>query len=247
MKSSHTGNRYTDGEDDLGLEDVEDFSSEYYENQPGDVLSSSTSLRRSRKWSNRGLVMVTVGALSALVIAASVMYGGKNKADGAKSSLNLSPSRAPTVDPPVTLGPTHDTIEAFIATLVGAEVLNDPASLASKALKLLEDTHNDELFGNARLQQRFALACLWLDTLGAEWTNKQGWFSASDECAWHGVECKNHRLIALNLTDNGLVGVVPMEIKFLKPTLLALELSNNELINEGEQLAWMGELTNLRK
>ena len=245
MKSSYTGNRYTDGDDDLALEDVEDFSSEYYETQPGDVISSSTSMRRTRKWSNWSLVLLAVSALSVIVISASVMYGGKNNK---KSQLqNVSPSRAPTVDPPVSLGPTHDTVEAFIATLVGTKVLSDPTSLASKALKLLEDTHIEELFGNARLQQRFALACLWLNTFGAGWKNKQGWFSASDECAWHGVECKNHRLIALNLTDNGLVGVVPMEIKYLKPTLLSLEFSNNELINEGEELAWMGELTNLRK
>lgn len=236
MRNSYAGNRYTDGDENLAMEDVEDYSSEYYENKPGDAISSSTSHRRSRKVSNLTLILIAVGALSAVLIGSIVIYSG-----GAKDA------QSPSNDSALSLGETNQKIKDFIATLVGTKVLQDPDSLASKALKFLQETHNDALYGNARLQQRFSLACVFLSTFGDGWKNKKGWFSDSDECTWHGVECRNSKLIALNLTDNGLMGQVPMEIQFLHPTLLALELADNEVVNEGEELAWMGKLTNLRK
>ena len=84
-------------------------------------------------------------------------------------------------------------------------------------------------------------------TKDSPWINANDWMSTKDECGWYGVECKQHKLVALNLTANGLEGLVPWEITFLKDHLLSLELASNDLVNEGQELAWMGELTKLRK
>lgn len=259
MINSYAGNLYTDGEEDKGMQDVEDYSSDYYENQAGDVISNSTNHRRRarRNKTNLALIVITVGVFLVVVGAAVALLGGgesnaTSRGSGSDNSPLLdgnenmnSPTRSPTLSS-TTLGPTHESIEDFITTLVGAQALQDPNSLASQALRWLEATHDVDRFGNMRLQQRFALACLYLSTSTPGWKKKEGWFTGVDECTWYGVECKNHKLIALNLTDNGLEGLVPMEIKFLKDHLLALELANNDLANQGDELAWMGELTNLR-
>jgi hypothetical protein len=229
------GNRYTDGDGDNGMEDVEDFSSEYYENQPGDIISNATRHQRTRRISNKGLTLLTVISLMILVGSIIAIYGGGAK----KGQAALQSSPAPTA-------PTD--IEAFVTTLVGAEVLQDPDSLASKALEWLEETHDEENFDNERLQQRFALACLYLSTSSQGWKNKHGWLNRGNECNWYGVLCKHQKLFALNLTDNGLDGTVPMEIRFLRPSLEALVLSRNiDLVNKGSGLAWLGKLTQLRK
>lgn len=245
--------RYNDEDNDLNLQDVEDYGADYYENQPGDAISNSTSHRRSRRKNRVALGLLVVGTI--LVIGGIIFAIVGNNEERA-SSLNVqapAPTLAPVAAPEgqgtdSSLGPTHSTIYGFIVTLVGKDVLKDTNSLAYRALSWLEETHDDERFGNERLQQRFALACLYLSTTQkSNWINSDGWMTESDECEWYGTECKHHRLIALNLTANGLEGLVPWEISFLKPTLLSLELSRNNLLNEGQELAWMGELTNLRK
>jgi len=250
---------YTDNNNDLNLRDVEDYSDEYYENQPGDAISTSTNHRRTRKKNPLALGLLAIGTL--LVIGGIIFAVlGKNKERASSKSASASaPEQAPVPTAPLspapaagkneaiaTLEPTHSTIYDFIATLVGETILQDTNSLAYRALSWLE-TQKDQSLGNARLQQRFALACLYLSTTQkSSWVNSDGWMSESDECTWYGIECKHHRLISLNLTDNGLEGLVPWEISFLKPNLLSLELSRNHILNEGQELAWIGQLTNLR-
>jgi hypothetical protein len=69
-----------------------------------------------------------------------------------------------------------------------------------------------------------------------------------EECTWYGVGCENGNLITtLNMAGNGLVGLIPDEITLLSETLLSLELSDNDLVNTNEELAWIGELTKLSK
>ncbi len=241
--------RYSDEDNDLNLQDVEEYSVDYYENKPGDEISNGTNHSRARK---RSPIVLGILALGTLLVIGGILFAMIGKKEERASRLNVPapapvPTLAPANEPLGTLGPTHRTIYSFIATLVGETVLKDTNSLAYRALSWLEDTHDDERFGNERLQQRFALACIYLSTTQkSNWTNSNGWMSELDECSWYGIECKHHHIISLNLTANGLEGLVPWEISFLKSTLLALELSKNNILNEGQELAWIGQLTNLR-
>jgi hypothetical protein len=249
----------------MGMEDVDDYTSDYYENQPGDVISSTTSHRRTRKKNPVALTLLAVGTLMVIGGIGFAVLGKEEEMSNSSMANNSSPkpptfeagpTQAPveapthTVEAPVTLGPTHETIYDFVLSLVGDTALLDENSLASRALTWMEGTHDPDRFGNQRLQQRFSLACLHMATTqdDSKWINESGWMSQQNECDWYGVECKHHKLIALNLTANGLEGLIPWEITFLKDHLLSLELASNDLlVNEGSELAWMGELTNLRK
>lgn len=251
------GSRYTDDEGGAdSMHEVEDYTSDYYETQPGDTISSTTNLRRARKKNFTALGLLALGTV--LVIGG---IGIAMKNSGSKSSsmaatrppadFVASPTKAPSSwdhQETETLGPTHSSLYGFVASLVGEQKLKDENSLAFKALTFLEETHDESRFGNMRLTQRFALACVYLaTTVDGDWDNTKGWMSQEDECVWHGVSCKMHEVVALNLTDNGLHGLIPWEITLLKDSLLALDVSNNHISNEGSELAWIGELTKLRK
>jgi hypothetical protein len=136
----------------------------------------------------------------------------------------------------------------FLSSLLGEQALLDTESIAYSAFTWLMGNTDLRTYNETTLQQRFAMACLHLSTnQDATWEEDDGWMTDSDECFWFGVDCKDGFLMNLNLTDNGLEGLVPDEITLLSDSLLELELSENDLVNENEQLAWIGELTNLSK
>ncbi|KAH8070117.1 hypothetical protein JL721_5341 [Aureococcus anophagefferens] len=64
--------------------------------------------------------------------------------------------------------------------------------------------------GAAASQQRATLLELYDATGGSGWANASGWATAAaDECAWHGVTCAGGRVVALDLVENGLDGLLP--------------------------------------
>jgi hypothetical protein len=249
---------YSDEDNDPNMQDVEDYTADYYENQPGDVISKATKHRRVRKKSPLAIGLLVMGTV---LVIGGVLYAMIGNKQERSSQMNLSepeptmpPAPKPTAPPKAaqdsnpTVAPTHTAIYNYIATLVGEKVLKDTKSLAYQAMSWLEDTHDAKEYDDSRLKQRFALACLYLSTTQkTNWTNSDGWMSTKSECLWYGVTCSNKKLVALNLTANGLKGLVPWEISLLKSSLLSLTLSRNDLLNEGQELAWLGELTNLRK
>lgn len=254
------GRRYND-DNDSNLQEVEDYTSDYYENQPGDVISNATKHRRVRKKNPTALGLLLLGTV---LVLGGIIFAMIGKSEERSSPLNVPepvPTQPPTaesttlpppteavVDAIVTMAPTHTAIYDYIVTLVGEAVLKDTTSLAYRALSWLEETHDAKDYENDRLKQRFALACLYFSTTtqSSQWINSDSWMSMKSECLWYGVQCSDHKLVALNLTANGLEGLVPWEITLLNSNLLSLTLSQNDLLNGGEELAWIGELTNLR-
>lgn len=280
------GSRYTDHRSEE-MQDVEDYNSDYYENQPGDIISNATRHRRTRKNKAYALALLSVGTVLIVGGIGFALYGKEEEHMSKQQPQNFddsfptraptfvaSPTKSPVQEPQVTLenptitsegeadlstptpsaapvstAPTHSSLYDFISSLVGDVALQDPDTLAFRALDFLKQTHDESRFSNTRLQQRFALACLHLATTSEEsnWVNQDGWMTDIDECTWYGVDCKQHKVVALNFTSNGLQGLIPWEITLLKEHLVSLELANNDLANEGHELAWIGELTNLRK
>ncbi len=82
--------------------------------------------------------------------------------------------------------------------------------------------------------ERAALESLYDDTNGSEWSNK--WDKNApkgSECSWDGVICSTDgkNVIAIDLSDNNLVGNIPPAIKDLSK-LTGLNLSDNNLIGD---------------
>lgn len=66
---------------------------------------------------------------------------------------------------------------------------------------------------------------------GESWANNHLWMSDDPICAWYGVTCigeseDDHGVLALNLTQNDMRGVLPPET-FILPSLVVLDVSDN--------------------
>jgi hypothetical protein len=107
------------------------------------------------------------------------------------------------------------------------------------------------------MRQRYALACIFIATNAVEtiygasapssWTNSSFWMTPASECWWFGITCDIlGQVTAIDLRMNGMTGSIPNEIILLSETLSHLDLSHNNIYNEGANLEWMGKLTNLR-
>ena len=73
-----------------------------------------------------------------------------------------------------------------------------------------------------------ALVSLYQGTGGATWTNRTGWLSDPNPCAWYGVSCFEGKVVALDLFANNLTGELPLDIGGF-PDLKTLTLNDNPL------------------
>jgi Leucine-rich repeat (LRR) protein len=126
----------------------------------------------------------------------------------------------------------------------------------NQALNWIMDTNAMSAYSSSKILQRFVLACLYLTTNDVinlytdptltSWKNQDGWLTESDECSWFGIQCdKNGYVVAIRLEQNNLSGSFPAEIALLQNSLLHLDISGNMVHNEGEDLRWIGNLTQL--
>ncbi len=96
----------------------------------------------------------------------------------------------------------------------------------------------------AKDAERDALAALYEDTDGDNWTNNRNWLSNAELDSWHGVTTdRNGRVVELDLSENELNGTIPPELGSLLH-LEELDLSNNQL--SGTIPIDLGNLTNLK-
>eukprot|EP00549_Striatella_unipunctata_P025599 CAMPEP_0118685394 /NCGR_PEP_ID=MMETSP0800-20121206/7216_1 /TAXON_ID=210618 ORGANISM="Striatella unipunctata, Strain CCMP2910" /NCGR_SAMPLE_ID=MMETSP0800 /ASSEMBLY_ACC=CAM_ASM_000638 /LENGTH=651 /DNA_ID=CAMNT_0006582289 /DNA_START=196 /DNA_END=2151 /DNA_ORIENTATION=+ len=97
--------------------------------------------------------------------------------------------------------------------------------------------------GGTIMTLKYALATLFYSThnetagLKAEelWKNSTNWLDSDDICVWHGVKCmaatiQDHKVFRLNLTANGLSGSLPLELVLLQDHIVALDLTNNNIM-----------------
>lgn len=121
------------------------------------------------------------------------------------------------------------------------DVLDDPDSPQGRSLKWLSDggkeTENLEV-----ARTRFSLATIYYSTnfvqhdsgASSAWYQQSNWMSSDTVCLWHGVICMEEesvlgRVQALNLSSNGLAGVLPQEIGLLMLDIRSLDLGNNAI------------------
>ncbi|MFN8491644.1 MAG: Ig-like domain-containing protein [Caldilineaceae bacterium] len=87
-----------------------------------------------------------------------------------------------------------------------------------------------------------ALASLFYQANGIEWTNRTGWEQTNTPCSWFGVTCTNGHVTALNLVNNNVTGFLPQALGDLSE-LTSLQLNGNQLI--GTIPATLGKLSKL--
>ena len=113
-------------------------------------------------------------------------------------------------------------------------------------LWLLEDLPEAEQVYPVGAQQqkkvltRFAMATFYLSLAGLEWNSTDNWMSKAHICSWYpgtSSQCDaNQNVVELSLSNNGLRGNVPPEIRYLDH-LTTLDLSDNH-INGSLPFSW---------
>ncbi|MDO5969779.1 immunoglobulin domain-containing protein [Flavivirga aquimarina] len=76
--------------------------------------------------------------------------------------------------------------------------------------------------------ERDALVALYNTTDGANWTNNTNWNTTADVCDWYGVTVTDGNVISINLTNNNLIGNIPLSMGSLS-LLTTLNLDLNQL------------------
>lgn len=115
------------------------------------------------------------------------------------------------------------------------------------ALEWLSRTDPAQLdLNDPRIHTRYALAVFYFSNraeadheagqryLLPEWDNHDKWMTGVDVCYWYGIECdvtgdNNQKdVVGWNMTNNGLQGRIPSELKALS-NLVSLDLSSNQM------------------
>jgi hypothetical protein len=221
--------------------------------------------RRRRTVALAGCLLV-VASLTALILGLT-LYGTGGHPMSVNSATGPGESQAPVASPPPsTPQPTSQTLFMFLQqrSLYDGSELEDNTSYQYKAYVWLESTSYAQL-PEWRILQRFTLACiyyatfqvrtLFTDTLYGNnvdippWNNTENWLSSNNECTWFGILCNDHqRVREVELYSNSLTGSFPPEVVHFKNSLIALDLYDNAIWNEGDQgNAWLQNLTNLGK
>jgi hypothetical protein len=185
------------------------------------------------------------------------------------------PVQMPTL-PPV-MPPTSPPVAASVASrlqpylIQGGNEFTDPTSYQSCALARVEQQVGVDSFTDAKLTQYYALYCIFCSTNGQanlitdtdskfenvtvlpQWTVSTGWTdTATDPCSpWHGIVCVNDQVTELNLAENFLTGLWPVEIIMLASdgprstgagALTKIDLFNNEYLFNNFDNSWMSLL-----
>lgn len=87
-----------------------------------------------------------------------------------------------------------------------------------------------------------ALALLYNNTNGPNWSDNTNWVSNNTPCEWYGVTCEDDQVTMLDLAENELSGQLPAQLGNLT-ALEELRLNGNNL--SGNIPAEFGDLSNL--
>merc|ERR1712176_155407 len=78
---------------------------------------------------------------------------------------------------------------------------------------------------------------------GTSWDRGDGWLSDSFECDWWGVDCYDSQIQKIELVDNDLHGMLPIEMIVTFEDLRSLSLRRNTI--NGTLPTELGSMTNL--
>lgn len=178
----------------------------------------------------------------------------------------LAPTRAPPTAPP-TQAPTELSLLQLLQkeSLGDGSELLDATSYQHQAMVWLETTVDHEAISDEAILQKFALACIYYSTYQKRtlytdavygydatppgWNRTDNWLTPEPECTWFGILCGNDgKVNDIELYSNSLTGSFPPEVVYLKESLVALDLYDNVIWNQGDPgHSWLEQMTNLGK
>lgn len=239
-----------------------DTSTEQEPQHTSDIVHASTAMvvehddeKRTVVETKRKTVFLVMVVLLILLISGAVVGGvcGTGICVGRRSnSVGDANPEIATVAP--SINPTAAFIASYINNVsLAARFIRYPASATAtaeeKALQWVieEDAVTYSMSDAAsrqRLVQRYALAAVWFNSGGESWSETAGWLASLMECTWYGVKCDtSHRLIALDLSANGLAGLLAPDLCLLEK-MSDLQLSQNTL--RGPMPSSIGNCRNLK-
>ena len=237
---------------DLQLEDVEDYTSDYdvgYPSAENDIRKDSVTASGSRRSACMSIICQNkkIAVLLGLVLLITagiigVAFTGGDSGDGTHSPIILiDPS---SLDVAVTGPLMRDLLDMYDRHDM------DPADLDPKAgdstpqrrafFWLAHDQKGNGNIGHRSKMQRYAMAVFYYSTNDVAnryeenpkpWVTANLWMTRSHVCDWQGVICNEEQHITgIDMERNYLTGLLPMEIKILSEKLTELNLASN-LIN----------------
>jgi hypothetical protein len=129
----------------------------------------------------------------------------------------LAPSSTATDTPAPTAPPTATATPAALPVPVQPSPNVTPSAL-----------FDCQTVSQIPLAECHSLVQLYQDTNGAGWLNQAGWLATPLPCEWHGVSCRDGRVVGLDLSSNGLNGFIPPRLGELV-ALESLALNVNTL------------------
>jgi len=165
-----------------------------------------------------------LGALGGGGYAIAQLFTGSGEDSDISSSIENTP---PDSSAPLS---REDAIKNRLRSISDLTLLNDESSPQAQAQDWIinEDVTTDP--DDDMLVQKYVLAVLYLSLHGSGWTSNSSWMDANtSECEWFGVHCTEHGHVkSLELSNNNVIGVFPIEVKFLE-SLENLMLKDNFL------------------
>jgi hypothetical protein len=194
----------------------------------------------SEKRLKRVFYLLVLSIIGVVVVAVAV---GVSRDDGASPEATVEPTTVAADLTPMPDVSLQDQLTILREGLQGNPITvgyldlipTDAESLKGKFSNQDEDTvvraaswlvHEDPLDQADQLLARFALAVIYLQTGGADWTNSINWLSGESICVWYGVRCGDpgqpsdhflaEKVRELDLKGNNLVGQFPESIAILR-------------------------------
>jgi len=176
-----------------------------------------------------------------------------------------TPAPVPAATPPPTEAPTTapatSDVRAIVApvALQGGAEWADAEAYQAKAITWLETDAFSQGLSDARIQQRYALACIYYATYAVRtiytvveprgWIDSTGWIEGADECSWFGLTCNaNSEVEKIVLASNRITGSFPAETTIMASSITRMDIFRNSVYNTGvEGNAWLGQLVNLKE
>ena len=237
----------------------------------GQVYFSEKQSRFHCMRHNRIAISAVVLVVLAILLSFSLGVDLGEREGEADANKNIgSPQRPPTTPPADDGLERYNNLFSQILDwgFTPRTVLEDVSSSPARALHWL--SYGDTLTMNSNqnsmsletTRTRFTLATLYYSTQNtsfqgnlwtkSSWVDETNWLSAYPVCEWYGVSCLQDEfgdgslglVQSLNLSGNGLQGLLPNELGLLQLDVRILDLGGNEIRGTiPENLAVLGNLS----
>lgn len=232
--------------EEMNLHDVEDYSSEVTHDQlPSVEEARSRQYTISGKGHGRRSYAIWAGVTGIFIVLVTLLVIpfdenrsepslnlADNEFNGPAAAQTNAPVPSPTLDPEAVSVEKLEERLIRIALNKAADFV-DSSTYQYRSLELILDDPTVYDYEGVKLQQRYAMYCLYHATRPFQWKDSTGWKRKGiDECDWYGVTCnEDGEVTRINLRANGLKGTLPDEVSLITK-LESFNVKANEL--EGE-------------